>query len=203
MNKKEEIKSFVLKKLRYLEAMETHGNTNVELARLRRGVGKSPGEIPELYGIFLKDMPEKFWNRRGESGKVSEAEWSCYITLTLYAIHQQGNTIKTKNMHTDDYVSIGTALRQMVLMQTVTDKANTENRLQQKLQMLITSKDVKEFSYHLRNVIKLLKSNGIAINYVKLAGDIYDFQFAESKNRISLAWGHDFYRVYKEEKENE
>lgn len=201
MNEREEIKKFISRKIKYFEATENCNNRNAELARLRRGVGKSPGEMPELYGIFLKDMPEILWNR---DGQVTRAEWSCYICLTLYAVHQQGNMNQIQNVHTDCKVSVGKALRRMVSVQCK-EKAdnNAEERGMQKLQMLITSKDMEEFSYHLRNIIRLLKSNGVALNYIKLAEDIYNFQFPESKKQVSLAWGQDFYREYKEEKDDE
>lgn len=200
MSKREKIKSFIMKKIKYFEAMEMQGKTNAELAKLRRGAGKSPGEVPELYGLFLKDMPEDFWSM---DGRPTPEEWSCYIALTLYAVHQQGNLTRVKNMHTDNKVSMGTALRQMAAMQNEGNRdSNKEERILQKLQILISSKDIKEFAYHLRNTIKLLKNDGIALNYAELAKDIYDFQFPDSKDKVSLAWGQDFYRV-KEEKENE
>lgn len=202
MSKKDEVKRFVLKKIKYFEATENSSNTNGELANLRRGVGKSPGEMPELYGILLKDMPEEFWIRDGET---TAAEWSCYIALTLYAVHQQGNQMQVRNMHTDNRISVGRALRQMVSVQSGgKGDSNAEERALKKLQMLLTSKDMREFSYYLRNVVKLLKNERIALNYVQLAGDIYDFQYPEAKTKLSLAWGQDFYRgCNKEEKEDE
>ena len=58
-----------------------------ELAKLRRGVGHAPGDLPELWGSFLRGMPEDFQGRSGPS----HAEWAVYLALTLYAVHQQGN----------------------------------------------------------------------------------------------------------------
>ena len=57
-----------------------------ELAELRRGVGRQPGELPALWGSFLAEMPEEL---RGTDGP-SKAEWAIYLALTLYALHQQG-----------------------------------------------------------------------------------------------------------------
>ena len=58
-----------------------------ELAKLRRGVGRAPGDLPELWGSFLRGMPESFQGRSAPSA----AEWAVYLALTLYAMHQQGN----------------------------------------------------------------------------------------------------------------
>lgn len=57
-----------------------------ELAELRRGVGRQPGELPALWGSFLAEMSEEL---RGTDGP-SKAEWAIYLALTLYALHQQG-----------------------------------------------------------------------------------------------------------------
>lgn len=43
----------------------------------------------------------------------------------------------------------------------------------------------------------------ICINYAELAEDVYDFQFEESKKRVSLKWGQDFYRDNKEDNKDE
>ena len=56
------------------------------LAELRRGVGKKPGDIPQLWGYFLQDMPEEFFGNK----EPSKAEWAIYTALTLFALHQQG-----------------------------------------------------------------------------------------------------------------
>ena len=65
MSIKQEIGQYIRKKITYLKETGEHTATKAELARLRRGVGHKPGELPELYGILLKDMPEDFWNSDG------------------------------------------------------------------------------------------------------------------------------------------
>ena len=39
----------------------------------------------------------------------------------------------------------------------------------------------------------MLKANGISLNYKRLAGDLYEMQFAEGKRNVCLRWGQDFY----------
>ena len=75
--------------------------------------------------------------------------------------------------------------------------------MKNKLQMLVTSNDMNEFSYHMKNIITFLRNEGIQLNYGNLAKDIYAFQFEDSRRRISLKWAQDFYRENKEEKNNE
>lgn len=197
MSKKKEICQYILTKITYLKETGEYASTKAELARLRRGVGHKPGELPELYGSLLKDMPENFWN---SAGYTTKEEWSCYTVLTLYAWHQQGNDIKTHCVHTSNSMSLGSALR---LLMYKSNDSNAEDRVLKKLQMLITSNDMNEFAYHLKNIITLLRGEMISLNYAELAGDVYEFQFEESRNRVSLKWGQDFYRENKEDNKNE
>lgn len=58
-----------------------------ELAKLRRGIGHAPGELPDLWGGLLQGMPASFYGTNGPSHE----EWAVYLALTLYALHQQSN----------------------------------------------------------------------------------------------------------------
>ena len=57
------------------------------LAELRRGVGKKPGDIPQLWGYFLQDMPEELFG----TNEPSKAEWAIYtarerVARRFYAV---------------------------------------------------------------------------------------------------------------------
>lgn len=188
MSKKTEIGYFVDKKIGRLQAEAESGSGKACMANLRRGIGHEPGELPQLFGSMLLDMPEDFMS---EDGNVTKAEWSCYTALTLYAVHQQGFAVRTKPMHTKEDISIGRALAKM---SAALNDANAEDRSLQKLHSFATSVDMKEASHHLRNIIRLLSDNGIPVNYGKLASDLYEFQFSDGKNRVNLRWGQDFYK---------
>ena len=191
MSKREQIAAYVGRKITFLSE-GSDSFAGAELAKLRRGVGKIPGEKPDLYGFFLQDMPEEFWRL---NGNASAEEWACYLAVTMYSLHQQGNSLKTHNLHTSaEGESLGRALGRLAMAQ---GDSNAGERMQKKLQMVITSNDIGEFSHHLKGIIMLLKSEGISLNYMELAQDIYDFQFEESKVKVSLRWGQDFFRKEK------
>lgn len=198
MSIKSDIKSFVGKKIGMLQAEADIGAGKAMFADLRRGVGHEPGALPQLFGTILMDLPE---NLMSQSGVPTKAEWSVYMALTLYAMHQQGFDAKSRPMHTDENVSMGTALAKMA---KVSEDANAEGRMLQKLQAFATSVDMKEAFQHLKSMIQLLGSKGIAVNYVVLSADLYEFQFTEEKNHVNLRWGQDFYReMYKKETKEE
>ena len=50
MSRLDEVKKYVMLKIGYLQKVSDKGNGKAELALLRKGVGKYPGEIPLLYG---------------------------------------------------------------------------------------------------------------------------------------------------------
>lgn len=84
--KTQDVRIYTAQRLHWLWALPDN-QRRAELAKLRRGVGHTPGDLPELWGSFLLGMPEDFQGRSGPS----HAEWAVYLALTLYAVHQQGN----------------------------------------------------------------------------------------------------------------
>lgn len=200
MSRKTEIEGFVGRKIHSFQEQADFSGTKAALANLRRGVGREIGELPQLLGILLQDMPEDFWSK---DGTATREEWVCYTALTLYALHQQGYDIKKQCMHTDEKVSMGKALYR--LKNSYENDPNAEQRIVQRLRVLATAADRKELSYHLRGIVQLLRSNGIIMNYKRLAGDLYEMQFPDGKKRVCLKWGQDFYggRIQKENEQKE
>ena len=80
------------------------------LAILRRGIGRVPGDLPELWGIFLQDLPEEMQRKTGDP---TREEWAVYLALTFYALHQQGHKVADLNMNQDGF-SLGNAARRLV-----------------------------------------------------------------------------------------
>lgn len=166
--------------------------SKAHLAQLRRGVGKAPGELPELWGAFLKDMPEELM---GKSGEPSYAEWAIYTALTLFALHQQGHTEPMNAGGTDNH--LGRAVRKLV------QNEDDEENVRMKLSMAARSDDAAELSYHLKTLVRLLGNNDIKLDYVDLAKDLYWFQSEKHADRIRLKWGQDFYRNIKTDDKGE
>jgi len=187
MSRKSELKELVGKKISLLQSGAELSSGRAMLAKLRRGIGHEPGEMPQILGMILMDMPEEFLSRNGEATKE---EWVCYVCLTLYALHQQGNDAQNAKMHTKEKVSVGKAMAKLAASY---DDSNAEERILQRLQKLTTAIDMNELSYHLRSFIQLLKSKGIPLNYELLAGDLYELQFPDVKRQVCLRWGQDYY----------
>lgn len=172
-----------------VQGMKNSGG-RARLANLRRGVGKTPGELPELWGSFLNEIPEELLS---QNGKPTYAEWAIYLSLTLFALHQQGNG---ESVHAEG-ISLGAAAAK--LMNEPSDAER--ERVLRRFGPVVTAKDMPELSHHLRGMIQLMKAKGIRLDYGKLARDLYDFQSENARKRVQLRWGQDFYHIDKGESE--
>lgn len=195
---------YTAQRLHWLWALPDN-QRRAELAKLRRGVGRKPGDLPELWGSFLREMPESFQGRSGPS----HAEWAVYLALTLYAVHQQGNDQPMNRPGN----TLGRAVRQLAERNSA-GQDWTEASVLRRFNALATAEEITEISHHLRGMIQLLsaaKDGGIPLDYPQLAADLYELQctdprYAQIPANVRLRWGQDLYRDSKpapEENEKE
>lgn len=187
-------KAYVAGQIQYLLKQRDTGSGRAMLAKLRRGIGKAPGEIPELWGIFLNGLDESLY---GQNGNPSPAEWAVYLSLTLFALHQQGSAEAVQQ----ENVSLGNAAAGLI--DRSKDEDEERKRIMQRFGSVITALDMVELSHHLRGMIQILKANNVHLDYVRLAGDLLDFQYQDSRRKVQLRWGEDFYYNVKSEGDNE
>jgi CRISPR system Cascade subunit CasB len=184
------VSGFVRRKIALLD--EETSRSRALLAKLRRGIGKQPGALPELWGITLADMPEN-WESNG--GEPSRAENAVYTALTLYALHRQG---QNRSMNTDEkYSSFASAAARLI--------RNDENRfdaVKRRFDAVATAVDFTELAYHARGIVQLLKAEDLMMNYPGFAKDLFYFQFPEYADSVRLRWGEDFYRNTNREEED-
>ena len=186
MEKEKQIRNYVKKQMELLAGDAGTldlGSSKAQLAQLRRGVGKRPGELPELWGIFLRNMPEELM---GKEGRPSYAEWAIYTALTLFALHQQGHS---EPMHAEGEENrLGRAVKKLA------HGEEEEENVRRKFSITARSDDMEELSYHLKTLVRMLGSNDIKLDYEDLAKDLYRFQFENDTDQVRLKWGQDFYR---------
>lgn len=148
MGTQREIKKFVYGKLKRLQVL-SENQCRAELAQLRRGVGHAPGELPELWGSFLAEMPAELQGIK----TASHAEWAIYLALTYYALHQQGNEA---NMNREGN-GLGGAVRELAERNTSVQDWESSSVLR-RFNALATAGDIYEISHHLRGLVQLLRS---------------------------------------------
>ena len=182
-SRKKLVRAYVHKRLAQWQSQTNEHLLRADMANLRRGIGKKPGDLPELWGLLFQELPEELMSRTGEP---TWAEWAVSGALTLYALHRQG---AGRCMHADGQ-RLGAAVGRLA--------GGDEERLkvvQRRFNAFATARSMPECMNHLRGLIQLLRSKEIPLDYVDLAGDLYEFQMPGGAARVRLRWGQDFYRT--------
>ncbi|MCH3987740.1 MAG: type I-E CRISPR-associated protein Cse2/CasB [Lachnospiraceae bacterium] len=152
------------------------------LANLRNTIGKSLTDAENVWPLMFENMPQEFLSKSGEE---TQEEKAIFTTLQLYAMCMQGasGNVKSDSSYKG---SIGASLKSG-------RSASDSEALDRRFNVLITADTFSELTYHLRQIIKIVKSKGnIAINFPKLADDLLWFQRGRQK-RICLRWAQEYY----------
>lgn len=185
--RKQAVAAYMRERLGELSADPNESRVRAQLANLRRGIGRKPGDMPELWGMLFAEMPEEMLS---QNGQPTREEWAIYTALTLYALHQQSSKISEQNMHAAGKPEnrLGRAVARLVK-----DEKNDRDRIAKRLNAFATADDMLTAAHHLRGLIQLLRAEEIPLDYVHLAENLYDFQNPDSRPSVRLEWGQDFY----------
>ena len=149
-----------------------------ELAALRRGVSRSPGELPEIWELTRVEVPD------GAGDAPTWEEIAVHTAMTLYAVHQQS---RTEPMFSPG-VGLGSAARRLI---GPPDEENPSARA--RFNALVTSTTVAELRHHLRGFVSLLRARGIALDHAMLADDVLRFQQPGGAKQVRLTWARQYY----------
>ena len=151
-----------------------------ELAALRRGVSRSPGELPEIWELTRVEVPD------GAGDAPTWEEIAVHTAMTLYAVHQQS---RTEPMFSPG-VGLGSAARRLI---GPPDEENPSARA--RFNALVTSTTVAELHHHLRSFVSLLRARGFALDHAMLADDVLRFQQPGGAKKVRLAWARQYYSL--------
>lgn len=163
-------------------------SSKAALARLRRGIGKEIGIMPDLLGFVLPEYEISSYLH--QEGQIEKA---IYTSLTLYAFHQQGmercmsDGLTEEDAAVSHRNSFGYAAGK--LYQASANKAGVQRRFNQ----VLTAKGLTELSVHARGIVGLMKQHNIRMDYPQFALDLYRFQQLDWHRTIILDWGKDYY----------
>lgn len=182
------------KRLQWIINMTNEAQQRAYLAKLRRGIGHPPGEIPELWAILLDGLPDAM---RSDRGEPTRAEWAIYTSLTLFALHQQGRDMRHEPMHAER-IGLGYAAWQLT-----EGKEEERERVARRFNLVALAGSMEEMTHYLRGLVQLLRAKRIALDYAMLAGDLYRYQYEDLAGAVRLKWGQDFYTVAKDAAKDE
>lgn len=170
-----------------IESMETSGGDKALLASLRHSIGKSLSQSSDIWPILFRYMPTNYLS---ENGKETKGEKAICIALQMYALYRQGNSSHSSK-------SIGNFGGSVNRIRNVAG----DDSLDKRMNMVLTSENIEELSYRLRQMIKLCKSrDNFSINFAKLADDLY-WWMNGNEDRIRLSWAQDYYHLPKNDSE--
>lgn len=169
--------------------------TKATLANLRNSISKPYSQTIGVFSTFYKYLPDSFIS---EYGDLSYKEKAIITSLQIFAVHQQGNS-QSVLLEADDenkYKNIGYALK---VLRTDENAKSTDRRFN----AMISADTFEEFTFHLRQLISLLKSRSDQkVNYAKLAQDLYYFQIPSMRENTKLSWAKEYYKFTNKEKDN-
>ncbi len=158
------------------------GSAAAHLARLRRGIGRSPGADPLVWELMFDQWPPELAPR---SDAVTAAESAAHAALTLFSVHQQSKAIP---MHVKG-PSLGRAVSRLARPLG----EDEEQRVRRRFNALATSATITETLHHARGMITQLRGADIALDYGRLAADLLLLQTPAYRDRVRLRWGRDYY----------
>ena len=144
------------------------------LAMLRRGLGKPPGTVPDMYPHVVPYM---------QQDTPSWEEKTCYIIGSLFANHPlEGG-----------HDNMGYSLARLRVV-----KPSGEDSVERRFVSLLNCHS-DDLSQHLRQIVGLLKSNEIPIDWRQLFRDILYWDHPD--RYVQNSWARAFWggRAYEEE----
>lgn len=180
----------VAHKIYEIENSKTEGLKKARLAWLRRGLGKTIDEVPELWELILEDSSD----REGDSTKIFVVEGAyeeaIYGALTLYGLaHQQNDAPHKKG------ISFGYAVGKLV----TEDKSNRD-RIGARLKSVLKAKNSFQATTKMRPLISMLAKEGKCFDFDQLADDLYWLAFPAPRKNVRLDWARDYIRGIEEKK---
>ena len=153
------------------------------LAQLRRGAGKLPSDIPDLWGLTGVDRLFAAEPLNGDERLAARAEAAYFVAVTLYALHQQS---QSSPMHRRG-VDLGSAVRQLM------PDNGIDEPIRRRFVRVGTATTTDILAYRLREIISLLRGKGIPLDYGRLARQLYQAQTPDGLAQARREWGRGFH----------
>ncbi|GAA2699139.1 type I-E CRISPR-associated protein Cse2/CasB [Nonomuraea recticatena] len=151
------------------------------LARLRRGAGKLPQDVPDLWGMTGTD---RLYESDLNEADMVRAETALFVTVTLYALHQQSRT--DKGMHRRN-IELGEAVRRLM------PKGEIDEPIRRRFVRVGTAGTRQTLAQRLREIVSLLRGESISLDYALLAGQLYQAQHPDGMREVRQRWGRSFH----------
>lgn len=153
------------------------------LAMLRRAAGSPPGSEPAVWADTVGLVPDQ---DVGRTDDPSSAELAAHHAMTLFALHRQG---RSEVAHVDG-VAPGTAFARLAFTPGGPD--GESEGVRRRFDAMLTAASSSESAHHLRGLLVLARSAGVALDYGILAEDLADLWSTRGRDRARLSWARQY-----------
>ncbi|MEE1740143.1 type I-E CRISPR-associated protein Cse2/CasB [Streptomyces sp. BE147] len=165
-----------------------------ELARLRRGAGKRAHQVQDLWGVGgLEELAGLLAGRRNFPRRT-DAEHAVFLASTLWALHQQSG--REHGMHVKER-PLGGAVRALIRLKTESRGHSGDEEegspLRTRLVRVGTAESVESVAVRLREIVLLLRTARVPLDYGRLAGQLHRWQYRPDRAAVQREWGREFH----------
>lgn len=149
----------------YLQSL-VEGRERGALASLRHGLGRSPGETPEMFPLIVPRLPEN-------PSRIQENAY--YLVATLFALHPKSTREGNLGSHLAGSRNSG-----------------NDEALERRFVTLLSSHP-DDLPNYLRQAISYLKSKDAPVNWDQLLLDVQAWEYPDSRLIVQKTWARAFW----------
>lgn len=172
--------------IEYLENLVSNRDRGA-IANLRRGLRKPPGTVPQTDRYVLKFLPE--------DTRVGQEE-PYYLVASLFAFWHQG-----RDSPENAEGNLGRSARVMVDQEKDLNRRDSLEKSTEKRLVTLLNCHRDDLPEHLRQIVSLLKSRDVSVDWVQLLADIKDWQ--RDDRTVQRAWARGFWIGSRQREEKE
>lgn len=157
------------------------GKRRAERAILKRNAGKTLADSRGADLIFFGLSPPELWDER-EGGRDRHERAFLLATLFCLAGGAKGSSLGTE-------------------MRLYAKDRDRESAVSRRLMVLLDCEEPERLAFHLRQLVKMLVSEGRGLDWYRLADDLRRWNHPD--RIVQRRWADEFMRVPKEPEENQ
>ncbi|MDI9549925.1 MAG: type I-E CRISPR-associated protein Cse2/CasB [Chloroflexota bacterium] len=146
----------------YLEQLRDRQD-RAALAHLRRGLGRKPGEAPEMYPYVVPWLPNDPW-----------ADSRYFLIASLFALHPLPGGSGNMGAH----------------FARIRQAKGSEDATERRFVSLLAA-HADDLAYHLRQAVTLCKANSIPVNWAQLFRDVQ--YWGAPSGSVQRAWARAYW----------
>lgn len=182
-----------------LDSTRDASSTKALLANMRNSADKDISNNVDALSYVFSNLS---YGEDDRDGELSYMELAIFTAIQMYAIHQQSNIESVLKFANDDENEFGekkNKYKENIGDALATLRSDESESIDKRFNAMITATNFKKLSYHLRHMIKILKSKSDEkVDYAKLAEDLYWFMIGR-KEEVRLSWARSYYKYRKNE----